>query len=73
MGKKRKKNQIQNKNYVDPEKRVVSEPIEMTQEFCYFDFDSPWEQMKKKKDSSSFTMDCIVQSTVKDEAVLVIV
>jgi len=48
MGKKRKKNQIQNKNYVDPEKRVVSEPIEMTQEFCYFDFDSPWEQMKKK-------------------------
>jgi hypothetical protein len=48
MGKKRKKNQIQNKNYVDPEKRVVSETIEMTQEFCYFDFDSPWEQMKKK-------------------------
>ncbi|CAN1156742.1 NADH dehydrogenase [ubiquinone] iron-sulfur protein 3 [Linum perenne] len=30
--------------YDDPEKRVVSEPIEMTQEFCYFDFASPWEQ-----------------------------
>uniref|UniRef100_A0A6M8B1Y9 NADH dehydrogenase [ubiquinone] iron-sulfur protein 3 n=2 Tax=Anthoceros TaxID=3233 RepID=A0A6M8B1Y9_ANTPU len=27
----------------DSEKRVVSEPIEMTQEFCYFDFASPWE------------------------------
>ncbi|GLJ26465.1 hypothetical protein SUGI_0510910 [Cryptomeria japonica] len=31
--------------YDDPEKHVVSEPIEMTQESCYFDFTSPWEQM----------------------------
>lgn len=31
--------------YDDLEKRVVSEPIEMTQEFRYFDFASPWEQM----------------------------
>ncbi|KAL3500176.1 hypothetical protein ACH5RR_039269 [Cinchona calisaya] len=30
-------------HYDDPEKRVVSEPIEMTQEFGYFDFASPWE------------------------------
>lgn len=30
--------------YDDPEKRVNSEPIEMTQEFRYFDFASPWEQ-----------------------------
>ncbi|KAI3693007.1 hypothetical protein L6452_32833 [Arctium lappa] len=30
--------------YDDPEKRVVSEPIEMTQEFLYFDSASPWEQ-----------------------------
>ncbi|KAI5001451.1 hypothetical protein ZWY2020_026101 [Hordeum vulgare] len=30
--------------YDDREKRVVSEPIEMTQEFRYFDFASPWEQ-----------------------------
>ncbi|KAJ3676000.1 hypothetical protein LUZ61_021655 [Rhynchospora tenuis] len=30
--------------YDDPEKRVISEPIEMTQEFRYFDFASPWEQ-----------------------------
>lgn len=30
--------------YDDSEKRVVSEPIEMTQEFRYFDFASPWEQ-----------------------------
>uniref|UniRef100_A0A385KE79 NADH dehydrogenase [ubiquinone] iron-sulfur protein 3 n=1 Tax=Leiosporoceros dussii TaxID=263836 RepID=A0A385KE79_9EMBR len=29
--------------YDDSEKRVVSEPIEMTQEFRYFDFASPWE------------------------------
>nr|GFA32777.1 NADH dehydrogenase subunit 9, mitochondrial [Tanacetum cinerariifolium] len=30
--------------YDDPEKRAVSEPIEITQEFCYFDSASPWEQ-----------------------------
>jgi NADH dehydrogenase (ubiquinone) Fe-S protein 3 len=30
--------------YADLEKRVVSEPIEMTQEFHYFNFASPWEQ-----------------------------
>nr|GEZ73470.1 NADH dehydrogenase subunit 9, mitochondrial [Tanacetum cinerariifolium] len=30
--------------YDDPEKRVVSEPIEMTQEFRYFDSTSRWEQ-----------------------------
>ncbi|KAK4354351.1 hypothetical protein RND71_026545 [Anisodus tanguticus] len=30
--------------YDDPEKRMVSEPIEMTQEFLYFDLASPWEQ-----------------------------
>ncbi|KAI3700968.1 hypothetical protein L2E82_45609 [Cichorium intybus] len=30
--------------YDDPEKRVVSEPIEMTQEYRYFDSASPWEQ-----------------------------
>ena len=45
---KKKKKINQKKNYVDLEKRVVSEPIEITQEFCYFDFASPWEQMKKK-------------------------
>jgi NADH dehydrogenase (ubiquinone) Fe-S protein 3 len=28
--------------YDDSEKRVVCEPIEMTQEFRYFDFTSPW-------------------------------
>ncbi|KAI4994096.1 hypothetical protein ZWY2020_008626 [Hordeum vulgare] len=30
--------------YYDQLKRLVSEPIEMTQEFRYFDFASPWEQ-----------------------------
>ena len=33
--------------YDDSEKRVVSEPVEMTQEFRYFDFASPWEQLEK--------------------------
>nr|BDC46283.1 NADH dehydrogenase subunit 9 [Sciadopitys verticillata] len=33
--------------YDDPEKRVVSEPIEMTQESRYFDFASPWEKMAR--------------------------
>jgi hypothetical protein len=52
--KKEKNQQKKNKNYVDPEKLVVSEPIEITQEFCYFDFASPWEQMKKKKHVKSY-------------------
>jgi hypothetical protein len=30
-------------HYDDLEKCVVSELIEMTQKFCYFDFASPWE------------------------------
>ena len=37
-------NCFQSRCYYDPEKRVVSEPIEITQEFRYFDFASPWEQ-----------------------------
>ncbi|KAK8515834.1 hypothetical protein V6N13_096838 [Hibiscus sabdariffa] len=32
--------------YDDPEKRVISEPIKMTQESRYFDFASPWEQCR---------------------------
>ncbi|KAI5668422.1 hypothetical protein M9H77_18275 [Catharanthus roseus] len=35
--------------YDDLEKRMVSEPIEMTQEFRYFDFASPWEPRNRKK------------------------
>lgn len=34
--------------YDDSEKRVVTEPVEMTQEFRYFDFASPWEQLEKR-------------------------
>lgn len=34
--------------YDDSEKRVVTEPVELTQEFRYFDFASPWEQLEKK-------------------------
>jgi NADH dehydrogenase (ubiquinone) Fe-S protein 3 len=30
--------------YDDSEKRVLTEPVELTQEFRYFDFASPWEQ-----------------------------
>jgi NADH dehydrogenase (ubiquinone) Fe-S protein 3 len=37
--------------YDDSEKRVVSEPIEMTQEFRYFDFASPWEQSSRSDKS----------------------
>jgi NADH dehydrogenase (ubiquinone) Fe-S protein 3 len=33
--------------YDDSEKRVVSEPLEMAQEFRYFAFSSPWEQFGK--------------------------
>jgi NADH dehydrogenase (ubiquinone) Fe-S protein 3 len=29
--------------YDDSEKRVITEPVELTQEFRYFDFASPWE------------------------------
>ena len=30
------------------EKRVISEPVEVTQEFRYFDFMTPWEQIEKE-------------------------
>jgi len=33
--------------YDDSEKRVVTESLELTQEFRYFDFSSPWEQVEK--------------------------
>nr|BDN85851.1 NADH dehydrogenase subunit 9 [Microheliella maris]BDN85884.1 NADH dehydrogenase subunit 9 [Microheliella maris] len=33
--------------YDDSQKRVVSEPLEMTQEFRSFDFLSPWEKIEK--------------------------
>jgi NADH/F420H2 dehydrogenase subunit C len=33
--------------YDDSEKRVISEPVQLTQEFRSFDFSSPWEQMLK--------------------------
>jgi len=39
--------------YDDSEKRVVSEPIEMTQEFRYSDFASPWEQMARSDGSDN--------------------
>jgi len=35
--------------YDSAKKRVVCEPLEMTQEFRLFDFTSPWEKVKKKK------------------------
>ena len=33
--------------YDDSEKRVITEPVEVTQEFRYFDFASPWEMIEK--------------------------
>ena len=33
--------------YDDSEKRVITEPVEVSQEFRYFDFATPWEQIKK--------------------------
>jgi NADH:ubiquinone oxidoreductase subunit C len=39
-------------HYDDSKKRVVFEPIEMIQEFCYFDFTSPWEQMSHSDKSN---------------------
>lgn len=38
--------------YDDSEKRVVSEPIEMTQEFRYFDFTSPWSPFENNTKST---------------------
>jgi NADH dehydrogenase (ubiquinone) Fe-S protein 3 len=35
--------------YDDAEKRVITESLELTQEFRYFDFSSPWEQIEKSK------------------------
>jgi NADH dehydrogenase (ubiquinone) Fe-S protein 3 len=39
--------------YDDSEKRVISEPIELAQEFRYFDFASPWEQLSRNEDRRS--------------------
>lgn len=36
--------------YDDTEKRVIYEKLEMTQEFRYFEFSNPWEQLSKKID-----------------------
>lgn len=33
--------------YDDSEKRVVTESLELSQEFRYFDFSSPWERLEK--------------------------
>ena len=33
--------------YDDSEKRVITEPIEMSQEFRYFDFATPWETLER--------------------------
>jgi NADH dehydrogenase (ubiquinone) Fe-S protein 3 len=33
--------------YDDSEKRVITEPIEMSQEFRYFDFATPWETLNR--------------------------
>ncbi len=35
--------------YDDTRKRVISEPLELTQEFRYFSFQSPWELIPKEK------------------------
>ena len=34
--------------YDDSKKRVISEPVELAQEFRYFDFASPWALIEKK-------------------------
>ena len=34
--------------YDNSKKRVISEPVELAQEFRYFDFASPWELIEKK-------------------------
>ena len=34
--------------YCDAEKRVISEPVELTQEFRYFEYGSPWETLGPK-------------------------
>jgi NADH-quinone oxidoreductase subunit C len=40
--------------YHDAKKRVVYEPLQLSQEFRYFDFTSPWEFLKEKESSESF-------------------
>lgn len=35
--------------YDDEKKRVVTEPLELTQEFRRFEFGSPWEQVPPSK------------------------
>src|SRR6056297_2356796 len=35
--------------YCDSEKRVITEPVELAQEFRYFEYGSPWETLAPKK------------------------
>ena len=41
--------------YDDSEKRVLTEPLEMTQEFRSFDFASPWELLEKENNEKTGT------------------
>jgi len=41
--------------YDDSEKRVLTEPLEMTQEFRSFDFASPWELLEKENHEKTGT------------------
>ena len=36
--------------YCDAEKRVITEPVELAQEFRYFEYGSPWETLGPKRD-----------------------
>jgi NADH dehydrogenase (ubiquinone) Fe-S protein 3 len=50
-------------HYDDSKKCMVSKPIEMTQEFCYFDFISPWEQMSCSDKSNKKVSKICLQSS----------
>lgn len=49
--------------YDDLEKRVVSEPIEMTQEFRYFDLASPWRLMPSRSSSGTNKLSVIEEES----------
>lgn len=44
---------LQKVRYDDEKRRVVAEPLELTQEYRKFDLSAPWEQFPNFRDSGS--------------------
>lgn len=51
--------------YDDEKKRVVAEPLELTQEYRKFDLSAPWEQFPAFRDAAPPTVD--IPKSIKEK------